>query len=338
MIPPGIYAWSNGKGGVHWYRQAEPIRVASEHGIRTGVGNRLDNEVCENFDTIMVHMLWDPVNSEAWEKLARQECHRLIFDIDDVMWEPDWQPFANHYTPAVLAQVWTNIQMAHVVTTPSEYIAEKVAKFNRNVWVAPNTVPEWLTTHTMPNAPILGHPVARPHRIGYQGSPSHAGDWTPDLLFVLAELVAEKPDWAMHFWGPTELPEGWPPDSAGYTPWSENVPTYYRTLSLDLGIGPLADTPFNRGKSGLRAIEYAALGVPAVLSDGPAYRPWVEHGVTGVLIEHGPDEAGDWAEVLDTLTTNEHLRRTMGNAARERAKGWTTEANIHKWTEAWDSV
>lgn len=334
MIPTGIYAWSNQVGGVHWYRQAEPLRVAAQAGIRTGVGNRLDNEVCESFDTILVHMLWDPTNSNAWEKLARQECHRLIFDIDDVMWDPDWQPFANHYTPAVLAQVWTNIKLAHIITTPSPVIAEKVAKVNPNVWVCPNTVPAWLLDHRMPPRPTNGT-VRR--LVGYQGSPSHAGDWSMDLLTNLVAFLRDNPTWGMHFWGPKEPPEGWPAHHVGYTPWQESVPAYYRTLSMDIGIGPLKNTPFNRGKSGLRAIEYAALGIPAIVSAGPAYDPWIDHGLTGLLIEE-PATIRAWYNALQLLATDDQLRTTMSTLARDKARAWTTEANIGRWTEAWNSV
>lgn len=328
----GIYAWSNRKGGVHWYRQAEPIRVAAQNGITTGVGNRLDNEVCEQFDTILVHMLWDERNSQAWEKLARQQCHRLIFDIDDVMWEPDWQPFTKHYTPDVLRQVWTNIQLAHVVTTPSAVIAEKVARFNPNVWITPNTVPEYLLSRTMPRRPHPA-PFVR-YLVGYQGSPSHSTDWPLWLMKQLIEFLGRWSDWGMHFWGPNEPVDGWPHNQVGNTPWFENVPDYYRSLSMDIGIGPLKDTPFNRGKSALRAVEYAALGIPAILSAGPAYTGWVDHGVTGVLLDPGDS----WSHAIATLAADQDLREKMGAAARRKAAGWTTEAQINRWVEAWNSV
>lgn len=332
MPETGIYGWSNQAGGVHWYRQAEPLRVAAANGVRVATGNRLDNETCESFDTILVHMLWDRRNSEAFERLARLGQHRLIFDIDDVMWEPDWAPFEKHYSTEVLAQVWTNIKLAHVVTTPSGVIADKVAKVNPNVWVCPNTVPEWLLSHRPPRRPHPA-PLVR-HLIGYQGSPSHSNDFPIWLVRQLAEFLRDDPAWGFHAWGPTEPLQGWPIGQTGYTPWKSSVADYYRSLSMDIGIGPLKDTPFNRGKSGLRAIEYAALGIPAVLSAGPAYDSWVEHGVTGLLLHPGDN----WRYALRYLAADEQLRARMSETARARAAGWTTENNIHRWTEAWNSV
>lgn len=331
----GIYTWSHGKGGVHFYRQAEPIRVATDHGIPTGKGSRLDDEICEQFDTIQVHMLWDERNSQAWEKLARQGCHRLVFDIDDVMWAPDWEPFSRHYTPGVLNRVFRNISLAGIVTTPSAVIAEYVSQFNANVWVVPNTVPEWLTHHRMPARPdpTLIRPTDMPYRVGYQGSPSHEHDFPASLMQDLLKFLHARPPWGLHFWGPHEI-GGWSPWRVGYTPWQESVTDYYRSLSMDIGIGPLKRSIFNSGKSALRAIEYAALGIPAILSAGPAYDGWVEHGVTGLLL----DEGEPWYAALHTLAGDDELRAKMSSNARDRARDWTTEANIGRWVEAWNSL
>lgn len=41
---------------------------------------------------------------------------------------------------------------------------------------------------------------------------------------------------------------------------------------FDLGLAPLTDTPFNRCKSDIKALDYAALGILPLLSDGPSYR------------------------------------------------------------------
>lgn len=333
---------------MHHHRQAEPLRVAAQHGIRTGGGIRLDNEIAEAFDTILVHMLWDDGLSNAWEELAAKGDHRLIFDIDDVMWRPDWAPFAQHYTHERMKRVWRNIGLSHVVTTPSPYIAEKVAEYNPNVWIVPNTVPEYLLHLNRPDPPVPldGHknftrfddgpfgwrrdqPV-----IGYQGSPSHATDFPGWLMSTLLTFLEQFPSWQLHFWGPDHLP-GWPAHRVGRTPWQPDVRKYYMSLSMDIGIGPLAPTPFNAGKSALRAIEYAALGIPCILSAGPAYDGWVDDGNTGLLI---PWRDGAWEDALSFLARDPDLRARMGAAAREKAAAWTTEANVARWVDAWNSA
>ena len=45
LVPAGVYGWSPGNGGVHHYRIAEPLRVASSMGVRTATGVELDNDI-----------------------------------------------------------------------------------------------------------------------------------------------------------------------------------------------------------------------------------------------------------------------------------------------------
>ncbi len=323
----GIYGWSTGTGGVHFYRLAEPLRVARDNGVQAHDGNQLDDWVCERYDTILTHMLHDERSSEAWEKLAAGGHHRLVFDIDDVMWAPDWEPFRKHYTADVMKRVYRNIELAHVVTTPSAVIAEHVASWNNNVHVVPNTVPEYLLEL---RSPERSRPI-----VGYQGSASHDPDFSPRILKELLRFLDRNPTWNLHLWGKGKNEvAGWPVGRVHITGWQASVDAYYRSLSMDIGIGPLKRSLFNAGKSSLRAVEYAALGIPAILSDEPPYRGWVEHGVTGLLLKPGDS----WLDALEKLARRPAWRLSMGVEARKRAAGWTTEANIGRWVDAWNSV
>src|ERR1041385_606051 len=137
MSSPGVYAWSHGTGGVHFHRMAEPIRGARLHGIHADTGNLLSDAILSQFDTVVVHMLHDRAASGAWEKLAAYDRTRMVFDCDDAMWAPDWQPFRNAYDKSALDRLFRNVQIAHVITTPSEQIAEYLSRFNPNVHVVP---------------------------------------------------------------------------------------------------------------------------------------------------------------------------------------------------------
>lgn len=319
----GVYAWSHGTGGVHFHRLAEPIRGIRLHGYPAATGNRLTDAIQDEYETIIVHMLHDPDASEAWEKLAAYQRNRMVFDCDDAMWDPDWRPFRNAYGKGALDRLLRNVMLAHVVTTPSERIAEYLGRFNPNVYVVPNTVPESL---------LHRRPRARPRPIvGYQGSPSHVTDVTPEFEFAVSRFMREFPDWLFKVWG------GDPQMRNARTivvPWQRSLAEYYKTLSMDIGLGPLRNSYFNSCKSSLRAVEYMALGIVPVLSDLQPYRGWVEHGVNGILVPTG----GSWYEPLEFLASAPEVRRAMGAAARLAAASWTTEANVWRWAEAWSSV
>ncbi len=319
----GVYGWSPQSGGVHHYRIAEPLRVLADQGTNAQTGTVLDDAILSETDHILVHQIHDESSTEAWHRLAKLQSHKLIMDVDDAMWRPDWTPFKDHYTRPNLDRLYANVAAAHVVTTPSPLIAEHLTRYNRNVWILPNTVPAWLLTHRMPARDM---PM-----IGYQGSPSHARDWTTSQLGNLIRFLNDHPAWGLQLYGsaPGDLASAG--DRVRHTPWIPDVESYYRQLSFDIGVGPLRPTLFNRHKSSIRAVEYAALGIVAVLPDLDPYRGWIDDGVTGRLISSGQTLRRVLTEVAGDL----NARITMAANARTRAAGWTTEANIDKWVTAW---
>jgi glycosyltransferase involved in cell wall biosynthesis len=85
--------------------------------------------------------------------------------------------------------------------------------------------------------------------------------------------------------------------------------------AMDIGIMPLADTPWARGKCGYKLIQYMACGVPAIGSPVGVNADIVIDGVTGLLA----DTPEDWQRSLDQLLTDETMRRNMGRHGRDRA-------------------
>ena len=96
-------------------------------------------------------------------------------------------------------------------------------------------------------------------------------------------------------------------------PWSED--TEVASLqALDVGIMPLLDGPFERGKCGYKLIQYMACGLPVVASPVGVNRQIVEHGVNGFLA-NAPRE---WEAALESLLADPLLRQRMGAAGREK--------------------
>ncbi|KAA6233329.1 glycosyltransferase family 4 protein [Chlorobium phaeovibrioides] len=98
-------------------------------------------------------------------------------------------------------------------------------------------------------------------------------------------------------------------------PWSEE--TEVASIStLDIGIMPLPDGPFERGKCGYKLIQYMACGLPVVASPVGVNREIVEHGVNGFLAE----TLEEWELALTALLADPELRKRMGKAGRKKVE------------------
>lgn len=320
----GVHGLTAGVSGVHRHRITEPIRVLAELGENATWGPELSEETLAGCDTVLAHELHEEHELPGWLELARRGTHRMILDVDDVVWRPDWAPMREAWTDDALGRLWQAVRVAHVVTTPSTVIAEHLTRYNRNVWVVPNTVPAYVLE--------LERTVGTPTLV-QQTSSTHQRDWTSSVQRHLARWLNTFPDWHLRLYGEIGANvEDWG-GRVTRAPWQSDPGAYYASLACGtVGIGPLRDTSFNRGKSALRAIEYAALGIIAVLPDLPPYRGWVDDGVTGLLVHPHQTLYGALCAVANA---EPDVRDKMSKAARERAAAWTTEASITNWVEAW---
>jgi len=85
-------------------------------------------------------------------------------------------------------------------------------------------------------------------------------------------------------------------------------------LAMDIGIMPLPDDVWSRGKCGFKAIQYMATGIPVVCSDVGANPDIVRHGIDGYCVR----SPRDWSEALVALCDDVEQRQRLGAAGRQR--------------------
>jgi glycosyltransferase involved in cell wall biosynthesis len=99
---------------------------------------------------------------------------------------------------------------------------------------------------------------------------------------------------------------------------------------FDIGLMPLFEDAFTRGKCAFKLIEYGAFGTPSIASPVGANKNVVLNGQTGFLV----DGDQEWEQAFETLLTNPVLRREMGDAARERiVEHYSLHSQVPVWAE-----
>jgi glycosyltransferase involved in cell wall biosynthesis len=226
-----------------------------------------------------------------------------VLDYDDAV----FHYYDRHRNP--LVRRWlgrkhpTLMQGAALVLAGNDYLAEYARRAGaRRVEIVPTVID--LERYPLPQ---LGETVdgALPS-VGWIGQRATASLLKP-LAPLFARLTAEH---AARFVaiGIDAAALGLPMDSVA---WSEA--TEAASISaLDIGIMPLVDEPFERGKCGYKLIQYMACGLPVVASPVGVNRQIVEHGVNGFLAE----TPAQWEEALRILLGDAALRQRMGQAGR----------------------
>jgi glycosyltransferase involved in cell wall biosynthesis len=190
-------------------------------------------------------------------------------------------------------KVATTIRHSDHVIAGNEYLASYARLFNDAVTVIPTCVD---TTRFVPRADAFsanGSDGGRELMVGWIGSPTTAS-YVQGLTRVL-QRAAERHRFVVRISGLNE-----PLDVPGVT---TEQPSWMldREVELfntcDIGVYPLADDEWSRGKCGFKAIEFMACGVPVVASAVGVNREIVEDGVNGFLASTDDE----WVEKLGRL-------------------------------------
>lgn len=158
---------------------------------------------------------------------------------------------------------------------------------------------------------ITPKPQEKPFTIGWIGSPPTAG-YIKLVQPALSEVCKDgKARVVLVGSGPVEL-EDVPVE---VLPWSEDGEVA-AVQSFDVGIMPLLDEPWERGKCGYKLIQYMACGRPVIASPVGINQQIVEQGVNGFLAS----SIADWVAALNKLRDNISLREAMGRAGRSKVE------------------
>jgi glycosyltransferase involved in cell wall biosynthesis len=225
----------------------------------------------------------------------------FVFDFDDAVWVRYLSP-ANSYLSYLRfpGKTSTLCRLARHVLAGNRYLADYASRYNQRVSIVPTTIDTALYVRSS------GDP-GNPPVIGWTGSFSTLAYLSP-MRAVFRRLRERRPFRVKVVGGTGFAVDGVPIECK---PWA--AATEVEDIAdFDIGIMPLPDAEWERGKCGLKALQYMALGIPAVVSPIGVNREIVEPGRTGF---HATTE-DEWVDALDRLLDSVELRRRMGAAGR----------------------
>jgi len=256
------------------------------------------------FDLVVIYREIFPIGPALIERLLTSGGRPpVVFDFDDAIFLPSVSD-ANRLIGALKQpqKVATIIRRSRHVIAGNEFLAAFARRFNPAVTMIPTCVD---TTRFVPAATARGDgtPV-----VGWIGSPTTAS-YIRSLGPVL-QRVREHHAFTLRVSGTGE-----PLHVEGVD--VENVEwSLAREVELfngcDVGVYPLADDEWSKGKCGFKAIQFMACGVPVVAAAVGVNREIIQDGVNGFLASNETE----WVEKLGRLLADPELRRRFGAAGR----------------------
>ena len=319
------------QSGIWLHRNEMPSRALLKrgHGIKQVIiGDEFPDELKNWPDTVIFGRTYPPqYDPVKWMKEFKKAGKRVLYDMDDDFWSIAKDNPSALVGSALKDQYEAMIKEADAVITPSKSLEKKFKKyFKKPVFICPNGVD-------------LDYYKLRPKKndrltIGYMGAASHWKDL--GLIVDVVEKLSEKHDFYFTLYGIT----GEPLEAAMYTykrylhsnfkpeknDYFQSALDFYQKLErtkllhipfmppelhpsvmsradIDIGLAPLQDNEFNRGKSCIKYYEYVAVGTVCLASDVEPYKLECNYLSKNTF--------KDWYNKIEKLIVDEKFRKEL---------------------------
>jgi glycosyltransferase involved in cell wall biosynthesis len=258
------------------------------------------------YDAVLVSREMAPFGPPVLEQLLVRICKRVILDVDDALHVSD--KASSRLIPRLLRDNGKFARMApaySAVICGSRNLADFYRQYSANVSVIPTAVDADLYAGiTRVPSPVV--------RIGWIGLPLNRHH--VELLGPALTQLARERRFELVLVGLNE-PVDFHLPGIRYIAWSlQEELTFF--AHIDIGIMPLQDSTFARGKCAFKLIQYMAAGLPVVASPVGANCEVVQDGRNGFLARTD----GDWTSRLRQLIDDAGLREKMGAKGREMVR------------------
>jgi glycosyltransferase involved in cell wall biosynthesis len=282
-------------------------RAVSATSFLSAYGKRLLTVLrSSRYDLIWVEKELFPWLPAWFEKLLPATGSPYIVDYDDAVFHRYDLHKSSFVRFLLKHKIDRVMQRAAMVVAGNDYLANRAKKAGaKRIETLPSVVD--VKSYT----PRTGG-ISSPFRIGWIGSPVTA----PYLSLVKEALTQLAREAEIHLvWIGAGDSTPFPNIPTTILSWDEKLERSIGEL-FDVGIMPLVDGPFERGKCGYKLVQYMAAGLPVIASPVGVNQQMVEPGVNGFLAS----STQQWLDAFRSLLQHRSLAMDMGRASRQKAE------------------
>jgi glycosyltransferase involved in cell wall biosynthesis len=264
-----------------------------------------------SFDWVFIHRECAPVGPPVFEwVIAKIFRKKIIYDFDDAIWLPNtskenkvvgWLKFHG--------KIKSICRWSYRISCGNDWLANFARQYNSHVVVNPTTI----DTERLHNPQLFKSQKAKDKFvIGWTGTHSTL-PYLNNLIQVLQSIEKKYPVIIKII--SNKNPE-LPLVNVEFVRWKKETEVE-DLLSFDIGLMPLTDDDWAKGKCGFKALQYMALGIPCVASPVGVNTSIIQHQTTGLLCQ----STAEWESAIELLMRDTELRKKIGEAGRQTVVG-----------------
>lgn len=271
------------------------------------------------YSTVFIHREATPIGPAWWEWCAAKIFRkRLIYDFDDAIWLPNSSKANAKIVGKLKNHEKTEkiISWSETVFAGNAFLAKYAGQFCDDVRIVPTTIDMKYHSRESHESRVTSRERDTVNdesivTIGWTGTHSTLKQLIP--LFPLLEKVHSQVPFRFILiadQAPVKIP-----NFVQFRKWKKET-EIADLLEINIGIMPLYDTDWERGKCGFKALQYMALGIPAIVSGVGVNMEIVDNDLNGYICEPVTDLPNNlysaWENSLIALLKNEVLRKDIG--------------------------
>lgn len=276
--------------------------------------------VC-NFDFIFIHREATPIGPPWFEWIVSKVLQRkIIYDFDDAIWLPAISDENKLVSKLKYnSKVKAICKWSHAVSCGNTYLLEFAKQFNVNTILNPTTI----DSDNLHN-PTLYIEKAKSNKITIGWTGTHSTLKYINLILPAVQSMEKMFPNQLQFVIIADKKPSFVLTSLRFVSWSKEteIPDL---LQFDIGLMPLTDDAWTRGKCGFKALQYLALGIPTLASPVGVNCDIIDDGIDGFLCS----SLTEWEENMEKLIRDIELRNRMGKLGREKVeKHYSVASNL----------